>query len=330
MVQFDDLNGDILCEILKYLPLADRTRFERVSSRFKSTINHLWSQQLSLAFVADIRHHESHWSCNNRAHQVGGCDVVTITSEINFEVVEKLLQKCKKLKSLVYTHKPSEDFGAVLTQKCPRLEHLEVVAHDDFTCMLDFDPSVLTCLKIVHSLDVWTVNEQTLAQIQQLLRCCTKLLYFSIDTVTRELLLTITTVRTIEKLSLGQLVKQKLLPDHELANVDYNTIAKTMPHLKSIQINGQGNLRTFRHNFSCLVVSGVFSIEEFEQLREVSSPQRLQISPCPFIDNDNFCEQYAKHLITLRLSVQNLFLLDIITSSCVNLENFYAEVTRVT
>lgn len=124
-VVFDDLNDDINCEILKYMPIKELIRLELVSQRWREICGVACKGIHALA-------------C--KGQYIGGCSKFCSCSKheyfdyqkigINDNVIGcKLLSKLTNLKALSWESDVPANFGTFLDQHCSNLEHLELFVY---------------------------------------------------------------------------------------------------------------------------------------------------------------------------------------------------------
>lgn len=149
-MEFNDLNEYDLIELLKYVPLKERIRFERVHSKWAAVLEGLWFSQKQLAFGRM----ERQWNCHQfRFNDMCRSSKPTPTSEI-FNIVSR----CANLKALslgdkVNISEPSDcaNLATLLNSNCKVLEHSSVFrfAYFDYKAFYElFKPSQMFCCLI--------------------------------------------------------------------------------------------------------------------------------------------------------------------------------------
>ena len=92
---FDYLDEDSQLCILKYLPLKDRTRLERVNKNFQALIKSLWLQQKCLVFNSDLLRLRI---CSEKSHRMCRSDILANT---DIETQLTIVRKCPNLIVLI-------------------------------------------------------------------------------------------------------------------------------------------------------------------------------------------------------------------------------------
>lgn len=144
---FDELSEYDQLELLKYMPVKERVRFERINTEWSQLLDRLWLSQSGIHFGM---RRDTIVDC----HPIGRNDrsLVAVTP---VEVMFKIVSKCKNLKAfevganseLFDDHNAATQLATVLNANCKMLEHLDIeflnlaffelfVPSDKFTCLV--------------------------------------------------------------------------------------------------------------------------------------------------------------------------------------------------
>ena len=128
-VTFDDLNEYTTIEVLKYLTLLERFKYERINWKFQTCFTTLWNSQKAIA-LSGKSFHESElyfWvltepNCSHKDHQLSAKDICLLEKPLDREYGIKMLNKCPNLLAL-YLESPDANFFKEL-KHLTKLEHV--------------------------------------------------------------------------------------------------------------------------------------------------------------------------------------------------------------
>lgn len=168
--KFQNLRDDHQLEILKYMLIKERVRFERVTTNWANLLDKLWLSQKQLAFCSGVSR-----SPASGCHSIGRIDCL-YQRRMPDKAMFKIISRCKNLIALEFSNKifskldeakklalndsleMSAQLANVLDDNCKELEHLDIpdinkaffelfTPSDKFTCLI---PSTYDRLKILY------------------------------------------------------------------------------------------------------------------------------------------------------------------------------------
>lgn len=143
-MQFSDLPYDCVHNLMKYMPLNERFKLERVNKTFGEIVSSLWDAQKSLAVTRREKSWQWLWPpiCYLNCHRFYGQDMFIIRKNGDIGWI-KVLRRCKNLKSLtieVTSTVYGSELAIAFNTYCLNLEHLDGVCYDA-QFLANFEPS---------------------------------------------------------------------------------------------------------------------------------------------------------------------------------------------
>lgn len=149
------LNEDDQLELLKYLPIKERIRFERANKNWARLLDRQWLSQKQLQFGINFgRPQECH-----SIHFIDIC-VMEEDKEMPAELIMKVISKCKNLISLEVNviefqlYNLATKLASVINDNCKQLEHIGLLSGEFEINLVFFElliPSEnFTCLLPLH------------------------------------------------------------------------------------------------------------------------------------------------------------------------------------
>lgn len=139
---FNKLNEHDKLELLKYMPIKQRVRFERINTTWARLLARLWMSQKQLKFG----------NCYGRTPECHEFDL-NDQCDAPVKIFLNVLSRCKNLKALeVNSHEFDESelaaqLASVLNENCKKLEHLSVWPSTNLVLFELFIPTTkFTCL----------------------------------------------------------------------------------------------------------------------------------------------------------------------------------------
>ena len=125
-VTCDDLNEYLFLEILKYLSLLERVRYERVSWKFQTCLATLWKSQKAIGLRESGMSFKLLFqpNCSHQDHQLSANDIFIFKEPSDREYGIKLVKKCPNLLAL-YLVSPDASYFNKLSYSA-KLEHVFV------------------------------------------------------------------------------------------------------------------------------------------------------------------------------------------------------------
>lgn len=159
--KFHHLPFDVIIRVLKYLPLRERVRFERVSPEWKHNLDAVWKSQKKLAIYYCPKI-ERGFKCGHleQQHQIpSSCIFVDEGSYFSHMKRDSyhVIRKCHNLKVLRYNASfiVSPSFGSDIATFCPDIEHVSFPDVNTFRAFCGYSAALqgkcnITCVHITE------------------------------------------------------------------------------------------------------------------------------------------------------------------------------------
>lgn len=129
VTQFSELPEHIVRNVLEYVPLLDRVRFEAVNSFWNYIVRVMFESQTSLAVTyGSVRAgwlpgYGQYGKCVEHDHKFYEIDVVFVNVDNSRAIILNLVKRCPKLKHFYFATSGSCGDLATLLNQCSHLVH---------------------------------------------------------------------------------------------------------------------------------------------------------------------------------------------------------------
>ena len=179
-VRFSQLSPDIQVQVLEFLPISARVRFERVCKNWADLLKYVWKKQKRLVVCFANKYYDNDY-CLDPSHRPTLTDIF-VDQQHSFVHTQRdsfsVIRRCPNLIALYFSANQvaTDHFGSDIAKYCPRLEHVSVRDATTFLAFKSFARIERSRIKCIHiDSDDQDADDDFDEEIANFARCCPRL-----------------------------------------------------------------------------------------------------------------------------------------------------------